>query len=82
MANTIRKLRRGHSGACNLRGERMIIRNFKTEDAMHRFLNTGGNALEWREVREGEPTKSGTYAYAGQEWHNVKSLDATTLAHI
>lgn len=81
MANTIRKLRRG-TGICGVKGERMIIRNFKTNDAMHKFLNTGGNALEWQEVREGEPTKSGTYAYAGQEWHNVKSLDAMTLAHI
>lgn len=81
MANTIRKLRRG-TGACGLRGERMIVRNFKTNDAMHKFLNTGGNALEWQETRKDEPAKSGTYAYAGQEWHNVKSLDACSLAHM
>lgn len=80
MGNTIRKLRRG-TGSFGL-GERMIVRNFKTNDAMHKFLNTDDNANFWQEVREGEPTKSGTYAYAGQAWHNVKNLDATELAHI
>jgi len=62
------------------RGERLVIRSFATRDLMHKFLNTGDNALRWRESTKG--LKSGTYAFAGGNWHNVKTLDATTLAHI
>lgn len=64
------------------KGERMKVRNFKTSDAMHKFLNTGDNALQWRETRENEPVKSGTYAWAGGQWHNTKNLDPSVLAHI
>jgi len=64
------------------KGERMKIRNFRSREAMHKFLNHDDNAHHWRETREDEPTKSGTYAWAGQKWHNVKDLDACTLAHI
>lgn len=60
--------------------ERMVIRAFADRDAMHKFLNTGDNALRWRESTRG--LKPGTYAYAGQQWHNVKNLDASVLAHI
>jgi len=28
------------------------------------------------------PLKSGVYAFAGGQWHNVKSLDSSVLAHI
>lgn len=70
------------TGPTGLRGERMRVRNFKDRDSMHKFLNHDDNANWWKETKEGEPVKSGTYAYAGQAWHNVKSLDATTLAHI
>ena len=62
------------------RGERMKIKNFKSSETMHGFLNTGSNALHWRESAQG--LKSGTYAYAGGQWHNVKSLDSSLLAHI
>lgn len=60
--------------------ERLKIKAFATSDAMHKFLNTGDNALRWRESTKG--LKPGTYAYAGGTWHNVKTLDAVTLAHI
>ena len=73
------------------KGERMIIRGFKTSEAMHSFLNAQPNN-DWRVNSEPEynggfvpelsALKPGTYAYAGGKWHNVKSLDASALAHI
>ena len=62
------------------RGERLIVRTFKSREAMHDFLNTGNNALRWRESNQG--LSIGTYAYAGGQWHNVRNLDASVLAHI
>ena len=59
---------------------RMTIKLFKTSDAMYTFLNTGSNALTWKESNKG--LKAGVYAYAGGAWHNVKSLDSSVLAHI
>ena len=59
---------------------RMVIKAFKSSDAMYTFLNTGSNALTWKESTRN--LKAGTYAYAGGNWHNVKSLDASVLAHI
>jgi len=60
--------------------ERKIVKAFADRDAMHRFLATGDNALRWREHTQG--LKAGTYAYAGGQWHNVKHLDASVLAHV
>lgn len=62
------------------RGERLTIKSFKHSCDMHKFLSTGDNALRWRESSKG--LKAGTYAFAGGQWHNVKSLDASVLAHI
>lgn len=77
------------------KGERMQVRSFRTADAMHKFLNDGDNALKWRQCvnqKETHPNrpeavdetklKSGKYAWAGGQWHNVKDLDPTVLAHI
>ena len=72
--------------------ERLVIKGFKTSDDMHKFLNAGANSLQWQEL-ENFPLltnqqvpklveKAGTYAYAGGQWHNVKSLDPSILAHI
>jgi len=61
---------------------RYKVKAFKYAQNMHEFLNTGDNALKWRETKDGEPTKTGTYAYAGQQYHNVKTLDPTVLAHV
>jgi hypothetical protein len=58
----------------------MTIKGFKYADDMHKFLNTADNALHWKESTLG--LKPGTYAYAGQQWHNVKSLDISVLAHV
>jgi hypothetical protein len=87
--NTIRTLK----GAC--KGERMQVKAFKTSEDMHKFLNTGDNAHKWRETIDQTEThpgawgacnektlKPGKYAWAGGQWHNVKSLDASVLAHI
>ena len=60
--------------------ERKTIKSFKNADDMHKFLNKGDNALNWKESTLG--LKRGVYAYAGGQWHNVKSLDSSVLAHI
>ena len=58
---------------------RKIIKSFKTNQAGHNFLNKQSNN-DWS-VYNGE-LKAGKYAFAGGQWHNVKSLDAFVLAHI
>lgn len=59
--------------------ERLIIKEFKTREDGHGFLNKQDNN-DWREY-EGE-LKAGKYAFAGGKWHNVKKLDPSILAHI
>jgi hypothetical protein len=59
--------------------QRMTIKAFKTSDDMHKFLNKQTDN-SWRESDKG--LKAGVYAYAGGQWHNVKSLDSSVLAHI
>ena len=67
---------------------RLIVKAFKDSDAMHKFLCSKHNGFnQWAEnspekAAHGYPHKSGTYAFAGGQWHNVKSLDPITLAHI
>ena len=60
--------------------ERKRIKGFKYAQDMHHFLNKSDNANNWKESALG--LKSGLYAYAGGKWHNVKTLDASILAHI
>ncbi len=70
---------------------RMIIKGFNSSENMYRFLNKQPNN-DWVENSipdyygafnsEWAKLKAGTYAYAGGQWHNVKSLDACLLAHI
>lgn len=69
-----------------MRGERLTVKVFKTDDDRHRFLNKQYDN-EWaiRPATFGGfamPTKAGVYASAGGAWHNVKHLDASLLAHI
>jgi hypothetical protein len=68
----------------NFTKQRLHVKTFKHRDDMHKFLNTGDNALHWTELCElhGIPMKAGIYAYAGGKWHNVKTLDPVALAHI
>ena len=85
--STIKKIVRTGNGF----KERLHIKSFKTNAAMHIFLNKQPNN-DW--VINSEPDyygafneetaklKAGKYAYAGGQWHNVKSLDASVLAHI
>ena len=85
--NTVYKIVR--SGHANLT-ERIVIKGFKHSNDMYKFLNTCSNALEWQETKgkldlTREPLdtlKPGTYVRAGGRLHNVKSIDATVLAHI
>lgn len=69
--------------------ERLIIKSFQTLEERTRFMSGPNNDFnKWAETDgivfgQKEPvTKSGTYAYAGGKWHNVKTLDASVLAHI
>lgn len=77
MTDTIEKtVNHGHGGFKT----RLHIKSFKHNQDMHEFLSTGDNALRWKESDKG--LKRGIYAYAGGQWHNVKSLDLSILAHI
>ena len=65
----------------NLFNSRVQVKVFSTGQNMHNFLNKQRDN-EWK-INDGKlPAKSGTYAYAGGEWHNVKSLDSSVLANI
>ena len=71
--------------------ERLQIKGFKSSDLMHKFLNAQCDN-SWNVNSEPDyyggfkpglaDLKPGKYAYAGGQWHNVKSLDASILAHI
>ena len=60
--------------------ERLHIKSFSDPNKMYEFLNNGSNALTWKASSKG--LKRGVYAFAGGNWHNVKGLDASVLAHI
>ena len=60
--------------------ERLHVKSFKDSDKMYGFLNKGDNSLFWKESEKG--LKKGIYAFAGGQWHNIKSLDMSVLAHI
>ena len=67
--------------------ERLIIKGFKTSDAMYRFAQEQGNLWQYCDGPNARHTnfanmKPGTYAMAGGYYHNVKSLDASILAHV
>lgn len=76
------------SGHANLR-ERLVIKGFKTEEALDKFLDTNYNFQQWKSTkgkidlcRESiEGLKPGTYVRAGGKLHNIKSLDPSVLAH-
>lgn len=59
--------------------QRKTVKTFKSGQAMHEFLNKQDNN-DWRESKE--DLKAGTYVFVGGHWQNVKSLDASALAHI
>jgi hypothetical protein len=69
-----------------MKGERLTVKVFNDSDLMHQFLNKQDNN-DWKVntgVKTGSPLphKTGKYAYAGQQWHNVKNLDPSILMHI
>ena len=73
--NTLQKTTRTGNGF----KERMQIKRFKYSDDMYKFLNKQTDNT-WSISKH--DFKSGKYAYAGGQWHNVKSLDPSILAHI
>ena len=72
-----------HSSLTIGQKDRLTVKTFQTSEAMHAFLNKQYDN-KWRIVGEGNayPSKAGVYAYAGGQWHNVRNLDASVLAHI
>jgi len=78
MVYTIERTQR--SGHGNFK-ERLIIKTFKDSDSYGRFMSGPNNDFnQWRDSTKN--LKAGTYAFAGGQWHNVKSLDASVLAHV
>lgn len=64
---------------------RLIIKGFKTLEARNKFVDTDReNWLDAAEYASGHfnSYKPGTYAFVGQQWVNVKTLDASVLAHV
>jgi hypothetical protein len=65
--------------------QRLHIRTFADADLMYTFLGRQ-ESNEWRSCAEWRPEyanfKKGVYAYAGGQWHNVRTLDAGLLSHI
>lgn len=71
--------------------ERLIIKGFKDKDNLYKFQSEQDNN-DWQEITvfplrnktdaEVPVKKAGTYAYAGGQWHNVKTLDPYILGHI
>jgi len=68
--------------------ERLHVKAFKNSNDCGAFLCKQDNS--WKGIEAGAmsylktpyPAKSGIYACAGGQWHNVKKLDASILAHI
>jgi len=61
---------------------RMTVKRFKHADEMHKFLNSQYDN-NWKDISEKhEAFKAGVYAFVGQRWQNVKSLDSSVLAHV
>jgi len=73
--NTIEKTVRTGNGF----KERLHVKAFKHSGDMYAFLGKQPNN-NWK-VNQHD-FKTGIYAFAGGKWHNVKQLDALTLAHI
>ena len=71
--------------------DRLVVKTFRSSDAMHKFTQRAGQGNTWAYWSDRPPflhdstlpvLKTGTYAYAGTKYHNVKHLDAYVLAHI
>lgn len=58
---------------------RLHIRRFKHSGDMHKFLN---EQFDNKWAISSHDFKSGIYALAGGQYHNVKHLDPTVLAHV
>ena len=73
--NTLEK----HTGQFGGAKLRMHVKGFKYREDMYAFLGKQSDN-DWKESTKG--LNPGTYACAGGQWHNVKSLDVSVLAHI
>jgi hypothetical protein len=56
---------------------RLEVRGFHTLQDRDNFLNTRDNS--WRVSSRN--LRPGTYAYAGEQWRNIKTLDRLALTH-
>ena len=60
---------------------RIIIKGFKTSDAMNKFLCGPNNySNRWQESNRG--LKPGTYCHVAGALHNIKTLPPSMLCHI
>lgn len=73
----------------NFGRERYIVKGFKCLQTMHKFLNsqTGFSHNHFIEhtpngLYRDVPQKSGTYVFAGGQYHNVKTIEPSSLAHL
>lgn len=72
--------------------ERLHVKAFKSANLLGDFLAKQDGNLWKSNIETGEPVmtylkvtvpeKTGVYASAGGNWHNVKTLDPCVLAHV
>lgn len=79
----IKFMRSGHG---NFK-ERLHVKAFKNANDLGAFLcrqtsNDWQECAPEKQAAQSYPVKSGVYAFAGGQWHNVKRLDPSILAHI
>lgn len=60
--------------------ERLVIKELKGTKGYDFLQGPENYNNQWTEYNG--DLKAGTYAFAGGQWHNVKKLDASLLAHI
>ena len=72
------------------KGSRLVVKAFNSIELAHEFMNKQPHN-NWQpnsfadymgNIPATKELKAGTYAYAGGQYHNVKSLDPSALAHI
>ena len=69
--------------------DRYIVKGFKCLQTMHKFLSSQTGCFHNQYIEHtpdgayrGVPQKSGTYAYAGGQYVNIKKLEPWQFAHV
>lgn len=66
---------------------RLHVKAFKNGNGLGAFLcrqsdNSWQECSAEKQDAQKYPVKTGVYAFAGGQWHNVKNLDPSILAHV